>query len=88
MKWVTTTAQTLIQLSDAYAPLDFSGMAPAKPRVGLLPTVADDMDRYTDYAMGQQKEQPHAAVGQAPRGVSPKTLFDCMRDHYEGPRWT
>ena len=71
--------------SDAYAPLDFGGMRACEARVwAFFRTVADDMDRYADYAMG------HNAANRMPlwvmprEKVSPKTVFDCMRDHYEG----
>ena len=47
-------------------------------------TVADDMDRYTDYAMGHNKNNRMPLWVKPRAKVSPKTLFDCMRDHYEG----
>ena len=70
---------------DAYAPLDFGALRACEARVwAFFRTVADDMDRYADYAMG------HNAANRMPlwvmprEKVSPKTVFDCMRDHYEG----
>ena len=71
--------------SDAYAPLDFGGMRACEARVwAFFRTVADDMDRYTDYAMGHNKNNRMPLWVKPRAKVSPKTLFDCMRDHYEG----
>ena len=71
--------------SDAYAPLDFGGMRACEARVwAFFRTVADDMDRYTDYAMGHNKDNRMPLWVKPRAKVSPKTLFDCMRDHYEG----
>ncbi|MEG2365190.1 MAG: C69 family dipeptidase [Alistipes sp.] len=70
---------------EAYAPLDFSSMRGCEARVwAFFRTVADDMDQYLDYAMG------HNATNRMPLWVKPRTLvspkniFDAMRDHYEG----
>ena len=71
--------------SDAYAPLDFGGMRACEARVwAFFRPVADDMDRYTDYAMGHNKNNRMPLWVKPRAKVSPKTLFDCMRDHYEG----
>ena len=71
--------------SDAYAPLDFGGMRACEARVwAFFRTVADDMDRYTDYAMGHNKDNRMPLWVKPRAKVSPKTVFDCMRDHYEG----
>ena len=71
--------------SDAYAPLDFGGMRACEARVwAFFRTVADYMDRYTDYAMGHNKNNRMPLWVKPRAKVSPKTLFDCMRDHYEG----
>ena len=71
--------------SDAYAPLDFGGMRACEARVwAFFRTVADDMDRYTDYAMGHNKNNRMPLWVKPRAKVSPKTLFDRMRDHYEG----
>ena len=70
---------------DAYAPLDFGAMRACEARVwAFFRTVADDMDRYTDYAMGHNKNNRMPLWVKPRAKVSPKTLFDCMRDHYEG----
>ena len=71
--------------SDAYAPLDFSAMRGCEARVwAFFRTVADDMDRYTDYAMGHNAANRMPLWVKPRAKVSPKTVFDCMRDHYEG----
>ena len=70
---------------DAYAPLDFGALRACEARVwAFFRTVADDMDQYTDYAMGHNKENRMPLWVKPRAKVSPKTVFDCMRDHYEG----
>ena len=70
---------------DAYAPLDFGALRACEARVwAFFRTVADDMDRYTDYAMGHNKDNRMPLWVKPRAKVSPKTVFDCMRDHYEG----
>uniref|UniRef100_UPI00307D941E C69 family dipeptidase n=1 Tax=Alistipes shahii TaxID=328814 RepID=UPI00307D941E len=70
---------------DAYAPLDFGALRACEARVwAFFRTVADDMDRYADYAMGHNKNNRMPLWVKPRAKVSPKTLFDCMRDHYEG----
>ena len=73
--------------ADAYAPLDFGAMRGCEARVwAFFRTVADDMDKYEDYAMG------HNPANRMPLWVKPnakvtvKALMDCMRDHYEGTK--
>lgn len=71
--------------SDAYAPADFSALRACEARVwAFFRTVADDMDRYTDYAMGHNPANKMPLWVKPRAKVSPKTVFDCMRDHYEG----
>ena len=70
---------------DAYAPLDFSAMRGCEARVwSFFRTVADDMDRYVDYAMGHNPANRMPLWVKPRTKVSPKTVFDAMRDHYEG----
>lgn len=70
---------------DAYAPADFSALRGCEARVwAFFRTVADDMDTYQDYAMGHNKTNKMPLWVKPHTKVSPKTLFDCMRDHYEG----
>lgn len=71
--------------SDAYAPADFSALRACEARVwAFFRTVADDMDQYTDYAMGHNPANKMPLWVKPRAKVSPKTVFDCMRDHYEG----
>lgn len=71
--------------ADAYAPLDFGAMRGCEARVwSFFRTVADDMDRYVDYAMGHNKENRMPLWVKPREKVSPKVVFDAMRDHYEG----
>ena len=70
---------------DAYAPLDFGALRACEARVwAFFRAVADDMDQYVDYAMGHNKENRMPLWVKPRAKVSPKTVFDCMRDHYEG----
>ena len=71
--------------ADAYAPLDFSAMRGCEARVwSFFRTVADDMDQYVDYAMGHNKDNRMPLWVKPRVKVSPKVVFDAMRDHYEG----
>ena len=70
---------------DAYAPLDFSALRACEARVwSFFRTVADDMDRYVDYAMGHNPSNRMPLWVKPRTKVSPKVVFDAMRDHYEG----
>lgn len=70
---------------DAYAPLDFGAMRGCEARVwSFFRAVADDMDRYADYAMGYNKDNRMPLWVKPRTKVSPKVVFDAMRDHYEG----
>ena len=72
---------------DAYAPLDFSAMRACEARVwAFFRTVADDMDKYEDYAMGHNPANRMPLWVMPREKVSPKVLMDCMRDHYEGTK--
>ena len=71
--------------SDAYAPLDFGGMRACEARVwSFFRRVADGMDTYTDYAMGHNPANRMPLWVKPSKKVSPKEVFDAMRDHYEG----
>ncbi len=71
--------------SDTFAPLDFGGMRGCEARVwAFFRTVADGMDKYTDYALGHNKANRMPLWVKPNAKISPKRLFDCMRDHYEG----
>ena len=71
--------------SDAYAPADFGALRGCEARVwSFFRTVADGMVAYTDYAMGRNPANRMPLWVKPRAKVSPKTVFDCMRDHYEG----
>ena len=73
--------------ADAYAPLDFGAMRGCEARVwAFFRTVADDMDKYEDYAMGHNPANRMPLWVMPREKVSPKVLMDCMRDHYEGTK--
>ena len=70
---------------DAYAPLDFGAMRGCEARVwAFFRTVADDMDKYVDYAMGHNPKNRMPLWVKPRTKVAPKVMFDAMRDHYEG----
>ena len=71
--------------ADAYCPPDFGTVRGCDARVwAFFRTVADGMDAYEDYAMGYNLENRMPLWVKPRTKVSPKTVFDCMRDHYEG----
>ena len=73
--------------ADAYAPLDFGAMRGCEARVwAFFRTVAADMDKYEDYAMGHNPANRMPLWVKPAAKVSPKQLMDCMRDHYEGTK--
>lgn len=70
---------------DTYNPIDFGGMRACEARVwSFFRTVADDMDKYVDYAMGYNAKNRMPLWVKPRTKISPKMLFDAMRDHYEG----
>ena len=71
--------------ADAYAPLDFSAMRGCEARVwSFFRKFATDMDRYYDFAMGYNPDNRMPLWVKPVRKISPKQVFDAMRDHYEG----
>ncbi len=71
--------------SDTYAPLDFSGARGCEARVwSFFRAVAPGMDAYTDYAMGYDLTNRMPLWVKPSEKISPKQVFDFMRDHYEG----
>ena len=71
--------------SDTYAPLDFGGMRACEARVwAFFRTIADDMDKYEDYAMGHNPKNRMPLWVKPRTKLSPKLVMDCMRDHFEG----
>lgn len=73
--------------SDAYAPADFGALRGCEARVwSFFRTVADDMERYEDYAMGYNPQNKMPLWVKPRTKIDPKTVFDAMRDHYEGTK--
>ena len=71
--------------ADAYAPLDFSAMRGCEARVwAFFRMIAEDMDKYEDFAMGHNKDNRMPLWVKPTKKISPKQVFDGMRDHYEG----
>ena len=71
--------------ADAYAPLDFGAMRGCEARVwSFFHSVTSGMDKYIDYAMGVNPNNKMPLWVKPDAAVSPKQLFDAMRDHYEG----
>ena len=71
--------------SDAYAPLDFSAMRGCEARVwSFFRRFADGMEIYEDYALGHNPANRMPLWVKPNRKLSPKDVFDMMRDHYEG----
>ena len=69
---------------DAYAPLNFSAMRACEARVwSFFRTFADDMDKYVDYAMGYNAANRMPLWVKPATKISPKQVFDAMRDHFE-----
>lgn len=69
----------------AYAPLDFSAMRGCEARVwSFFRRFAEGMDAYEDYALGYNPNNPMPLWVKPTKKLSPKDVFDMMRDHYEG----
>ena len=70
---------------DAYAPLDFGAMRGCDARVwSFFRMFSDGMDKYLDYAMGHNPSNRMPLWVKPNQKISPKQVFDAMRDHYEG----
>ena len=71
--------------SDVYAPLDFSGARGCEARVwSFFNRFSEGMDKYVDYAMGYDLKNRMPLWVKPTEKLSPKDVFDMMRDHYEG----
>lgn len=71
--------------SDVYAPLEFGMMRGCEARVwSFFRTFAPGMDAYLDYAMGYNPENRMPLWVKPSKKISPKEVFDAMRDHFEG----
>ena len=70
---------------DTYAPLDFGAMRGCEARVwSFFRTFTEGMNNYIDYALGVNPQNKMPLWVKPTEKVSPKQLFDAMRDHYEG----
>ena len=70
---------------DTYAPLDFGGMRGCEARVwSFFRSISEGMDKYIDFAMGLNPNNKMPLWVKPTEKISPKRLFDAMRDHYEG----
>ena len=71
--------------SDTYAPVDFMGARACEARVwSFFRSVNGDMEQYEDYALGHNLKNRMPLWIKPDAKVSPKQVFDAMRDHYEG----
>ncbi|MBO5984008.1 MAG: C69 family dipeptidase [Rikenellaceae bacterium] len=71
----------------AYAPLDFSALRGCEARVwSFFRMFAEGMDKYEDYAMGYNPHNPMPLWVKPTNKISPKQVFDAMRDHYDGTK--
>lgn len=69
---------------DTYCPLDFGALRGCEARVwSFFNRVASGMEAYTDYAMGYNADNRMPLWVKPDEKITPKLLFDCMRDHYE-----
>ena len=71
--------------SDAYAPLDFSGVRFCDARVWSgFRKIADGMDEYTDYATGKNLHHRMPLWVKANRKLGVEDVMGMMRDYYQG----
>ncbi len=71
--------------SDAYAPLDFSGVRFCDARVWSgFRKIADGMDEYTDYATGKNLHHRMPLWVKANRKLGVEDVMSMMRDYYQG----
>ena len=70
---------------DTYAPLDFGAMRGCEARVwSFFRSITEGMNKYVDFAMGLNPNNKMPLWVKPTEKISPKRLFDAMRDHYEG----
>lgn len=70
---------------DAYAPLTFDALRGCESRVwSFFRMFAPGMDAYMDYAMGHNADNRMPLWVKPSEKISPKQVFDAMRDHFEG----
>ncbi len=70
---------------DTYCPIDFGGMRGCEARVwSFFRAFTTGMDAYADFALGLNAQNKMPLYVKPTEKISPKQLFDAMRDHYEG----
>lgn len=70
---------------DAYAPLTFDALRGCESRVwSFFRMFAPGMDAYMDYAMGHNADNRMPLWVKPSEKISPKQVFNAMRDHFEG----
>jgi dipeptidase len=70
---------------DAYAPPDFGGMRFCEARVwSFFRKINPDMDKYIDYAMGHNPNNPMPLWVKPSKKLSVQDVIAGMRDHFEG----
>jgi dipeptidase len=71
--------------ADAFAPLTFDAMRFCEARVWSgFRKFNNDMDKYLNYAMGENPENRMPLYIKPDRKISVKDMMSLMRDHYEG----
>lgn len=71
--------------SDAYNPVNFGGARFCDARVwAFFNRVADGMDKYFDYAKGENLKNRLPLYVKPNRKLTPQDLMACKRDHFEG----
>ncbi len=70
--------------SDAYAPADFGALRSCDARVwSFYNMFCSGMDKYLPYLMGQSKDYLPLYI-KPDKKVSPQSMMNAMRDHFEG----
>ena len=71
--------------ADTYNPLTFSGLRACEARVySMFRRVADGMERYERFAMGDARAERLPLWVKSNRKLSVKDCMELMRDHFEG----
>lgn len=71
--------------SDTYAPIGFGGARFCEVRVwAMFRKVNKDMDKYLEYVKGHDLKNRMPLWIKPDRKITPKDMFDFMRDHLEG----
>ncbi|MDR1951457.1 MAG: C69 family dipeptidase, partial [Bacteroidales bacterium] len=71
--------------SDTYDPVNFLQVRACDARVwAMFNRLADDMDKYWDYAQGKNLENRLPLWVKPNRKITPQDLMACYRDHFDG----